>query len=137
MLFRSLAEPLVIGGVRIDPGSGGGDPHFLFIDNQHPSITGQAIMANHFAAGLNVAYGGSIAPFSDLEILGFGGIADEFTGETLSPTQDYASYVLLPPPPPSCAAMPTASPRVDTALAYLVAGAAFLIRARRKQRTSP
>lgn len=119
---------LVVGGVAIDPGNGGGDPHFFFQDGIHPSVTGHAIIANVYLAALNVAFGPARTLLTDLEILTIAGIAGEYTGETFSAAYDLTDYVVLPPPPGGgcAAAAGDAAAGNFTPLAYVLAGGLIL-----------
>lgn len=124
---------LTLGGVAIDPANGGGDPHFFFRDGIHPSTTGQGVIAAVAVAALNVAAGESLAPLTDLEILTFAGIGDEYTGETFSTAYDLDAYVTFPPPPSGGCAVASASGGDAGVLAlYGMIGAVVLVAARRR-----
>ena len=84
-----------VGGVLIDPGVGGGDPHYFFRDGMHPSVTGMAILANVIMTAFNEAHGGTYELFSDYEILQIAGIEEEYTHETFSTAYDLTVYILF------------------------------------------
>ncbi len=85
----------VVGGVTIDPGVGGGDPHYFFRDGFHPSVTGMAILSNVFMTAFNEAHGGTYELFTDYEILQIAGIEEEYTHETFGPAYDMTVYIVM------------------------------------------
>ncbi|MCA9773024.1 MAG: hypothetical protein KC466_11495 [Myxococcales bacterium] len=124
---------LTLGGVTINPGNGGGDPHYFFRDGIHPSTTGQGVVAAVGLAALNVAAGEALAPLTDLEILTFAGIGGEYAGETFSTAFDLNSYVTFPPPPSSgCAVASASGGDARVLLLYGMIGAALIVTARRR-----
>jgi len=90
-----MASGGVVGGVTIDPGVGGGDPHYFFRDGFHPSVTGMAILSNVFLTAFNEGHGGSYELFTDYEILQMAGIEEEYTHETFSVAYDLTEYILF------------------------------------------
>lgn len=101
------SAPLVVGGVTIDTVNAGAAPTFLFQDGRHPAAVGNGLIANMFLSAVNIGYGTSYAPLSDLEILTTAGLASQYTGETSQ--LPYARYVFLPVPEPSSVTLAIAS----------------------------
>lgn len=86
----------LVGGVTIDRAIASSNPRNLFQDAIHPGAVGNGLLANLFDAGMNVAYGTTIAPLTDLEVLTRAGIAAEYTGDTFSSTMNFPQYVTYP-----------------------------------------
>ena len=93
------AAPLVVGGVIIDTVNASADPTHFFQDGRHPAAVGNGLVANMFLSAVNIGYGTSYAPLTDLEILTTAGLAGQYTGETSGLT--YGRYVFAPVPEPS------------------------------------
>lgn len=93
------AAPLVVGGVTIDTVTASSDPTHFFQDGRHPAAVGNGIAANLMLTAVNVGYGTSHLPLSDLEILTTAGLAGQYTGE--SSNLPYATYIVTPVPEPS------------------------------------
>jgi len=99
-LFNGL-DHVTVGGVDITF-TVGTDPHNFFVDNVHPGYIGNAMIANLWMEAFNIAYGTDLTLFSDQEMLQMAGISG-YTGETFSPTLDYAGLIHF-------SAVPEASP---------------------------
>lgn len=99
-LFNGL-DHVTVGGVDITF-TVGSDPHNFFVDNVHPGYIGDAMIANLWMEAFNIAYGTNLTLFSDQEMLQMAGMTG-YTGETFSPTMDYASLIhfsAVPEPSP-------------------------------------
>lgn len=89
-IFNGL-DHITVGGVDITF-TVGSDPHNFFVDNVHPGYIGNGMIANLWMEAFNLAYGTNLTLFTDQEMLQMAGITG-YTGETFSPTIDYASLV--------------------------------------------
>lgn len=85
-----------VGGVTIDRVVASTNPHNLFQDAIHPAAVGNGMVANLFMAGMNVAYGTTKTPLTDLEVLTRAGLASEYTGDTFNSTTNFNQYVIYP-----------------------------------------
>lgn len=92
-------SPLTVGGVPIDTVNASPDPDHFFQDGRHPAAVGNGVTANLFMTAVNVGFGTSYTPLSDLEILTIAGLAGGYTGETSQ--LPYSSYVITAVPEPS------------------------------------
>jgi hypothetical protein len=101
------SAPLVVGGVTIDTVNAGAAPTFFFQDGRHPAAVGNGLVANMFLSAVNIGYGTSYTPLSDLEILTTAGMAGQYTGETSQ--LPYARYVFLPVPEPASVSLAIAA----------------------------
>lgn len=91
-----------VGGVTIDTvNSGRGDKTFFFVDRLHPGDVGNGLIANLVIAALNESYDTDLEFLSDLEILTFAGLEDQYTGETFGSTVDFSPYIVYAPEPSS------------------------------------
>ena len=98
--FASLG----VGGLSLLPGApptGTRDPrHWFLPDGIHPDTIASGLVANAMIAALNGAYGASLTPFTDAEILGFAGLVPDAGWDGVS--VDVSPYVTLPEPAAGC-----------------------------------
>ena len=93
---------ITVGGVAISLVNTGSDPHDFFLDGLHPGIVGNALIANMWMEGLNVAYSTNLSLFSDQQILNLAGLGGSYTGETFSTAINMANYIdFVPAPEPA------------------------------------
>jgi hypothetical protein len=76
----SLQDSLEIGGVPINLKGNNDDPHYLYLSDGHWGTVAQGLFANMFVEAINRAYGFSIEPLSDQEILANAGIPEPNPG---------------------------------------------------------
>ena len=124
-VLLASGQPILVGGVPINTAgysSPVADPHDFFADSQHPGTIGSGLFANMFIAAIDQAYGASVAPLSDQELLVNAGITPPFPG----PTYFDVSNLVIYPVPTLASLSPNTAVRGSAGFTLTLAGSNFL-----------